>query len=159
MGRLSELAARARTRAIKLSNPAMARMLDRGLAPPTYALIETIGRRTGKRRRVPVANGLDGDTFWLIAGLGEDAQYVRNIRANPQVRVKARPSRLRDGLRMRWHTGTAHPLPADDPAARHRLLGRARPGYKLDGFLLRSLAKRGNGMLTIRIDLTQTDQH
>lgn len=125
-----------------------------GLGPPTYALLETIGRRSGRRRQLPVANGLQGDTFWLISGLGEQAQYVRNIKTNPRVRIKARPTRLREGLRMRWRTGTAHPIPDDDARARHRQLGRGRPGYRADGILLRTLAATGGGrMLTVRIDL------
>jgi deazaflavin-dependent oxidoreductase (nitroreductase family) len=135
----------------KLLNPLVAGLIARGLEPPTYAVLETVGRRTGRVRRVPVANGLDGDTFWLIAALGEWSAYVRNLRANPRVRVKARPARLRDGVRSRWRTGTAHPLPDDDARARHRALGRGRPGYRLDGVLLRALAD--GDMLTVRIDL------
>jgi deazaflavin-dependent oxidoreductase (nitroreductase family) len=134
-----------------LVNPLVVALIERGLAPPTYALVETVGRRTGRRRLVPVANGLDGDTFWLIAALGERASFVRNLRAHPRVRIKARPARLRDGLRSRWRTGTAHPLPDDDALARHRALGRARPGYRLDGILLRALAT--GEIRTIRIDL------
>ncbi|HLY47659.1 MAG TPA: nitroreductase/quinone reductase family protein [Solirubrobacteraceae bacterium] len=146
------------SRLLRLQNrvlnwPARA-LLARGLAPPTYALLETTGRRSGRRRQVPVANGLQGRTFWLIAGLGDEAQYVKNIRSEPRVRVRARPARLRDGVRMRWYSGTAHLLPEDDAAARHRQLGRGRPGYRLDGILLRNLTRLGTGrMLTIRIDL------
>ena len=77
-------------------------LLRYGLAPPTYALLETTGRRTGRARQMPVANGLQGETFWLIAGLGGRAQYVHNIKANPRVRIKARPARLREGWRMHW---------------------------------------------------------
>ena len=129
-------------------------LLDIGLGPPTYALLETVGRRSGRPRQVPVANGLEGDIFWLICGLGDRAQYMRNIGANPRVRVKARPARLRDGLRMRWRTGTAHPLPDDDARTRHRQLGRGRPGYRADGILLRMLAATAGGkMLTVRIEL------
>lgn len=129
-------------------------LLNRGLAPPTYALLETTGRTTGRPRQVPVANGLRGDTFWIIAGLGDQAQYVRNIKVNPRVRVKARPARLRDGVRMRWRAGTAHVLPDDDARRRHRQLGDGRPGYRLDGILLRGLSRLGPGhMLTIRVDL------
>jgi deazaflavin-dependent oxidoreductase (nitroreductase family) len=129
-------------------------LLSHGFAPPTYALLETTGRRTGRRRQVPVANGLQGDTFWLIAGLGETAQYVRNIQANPQVRIKARPARLRDGLRMSWRSGVAQLMPEDDAHKRHRRLSKGRLGYRLDGILLRGLSSLGSGrMLTIRIDL------
>jgi deazaflavin-dependent oxidoreductase (nitroreductase family) len=129
-------------------------LLDVGLGPPTYALLETVGRRTGRPRRVPVANGLQGDTFWLIAAMGERAQYVRNIKANPRVRIKARPARLRNGMRMRWLSGTAHPLPEDDARKRHHQLGAGRPGYRLDGLLLRALTALEHAeMLTVRIDL------
>jgi len=136
----------------RVINPLVCAAVERGLAPPTYALLETTGRRTARRRLVPVANGLDGDTFWLIAALGENANYVHNLRTDPRVRVKVRPARLRDGLRMRWRAGTAHPLPDDDARARHRRLGRGRPGYRLDGILLRALATDMR-MLTIRIEL------
>jgi deazaflavin-dependent oxidoreductase (nitroreductase family) len=129
-------------------------LLEHGVAPPTYALLETIGRRTGRPRHVPVANGLQGNTFWLIAGLGERAHYVRNIQANPQVRIKARPARIRDGVRMEWRSGVAQLLPDDDAHERHRQLGQGRPGYQLDGMSLRGLSSLGSGqMLTIRIDL------
>lgn len=133
----------------------MVRLLLRlGLAPPTYALLETTGRRSGRPRQLPVANGLEGDTFWLIAALGERAQYVRNIKRNPRVRIKARPARLRDGLRMSWRAGTAYLMPEDDAVARHERLGRGRPGYRLDGVLLRALAAlEGGRMLTVRIEL------
>src|SRR5215831_18276898 len=138
----------------RVINRAVRLLLSVGLAPPTYALLETTGRRSRLARQVPVANGLQGSTFWLIAGLGERAQYVRNIKANPHVRVKARPALLRDGLRMGWHSGTAHLMPEDDARARHRNLGAGRPGYRLDGILLRALAALDNGhMLTVRIDL------
>lgn len=152
MDRAASLHAYGRRLTNRFVNPFVVAAIDRGFAPPTYALVETVGRRTGRRRLVPVANGLDGDTFWLIAGLGENANYVRNIRANPRVRVRARPARLRDGLRLRWRSGTALPLPDDDARARHQSLGRGRPGYRLDGILLRGLAAGGD-MLTVRIDL------
>ena len=140
----------------KLVNPLMRLLLSIGLAPPTYALLETTGRRTGRPRRMPVANGLDGDTFWLISALGERAQYVRNINADPRVRIKARPARVRDGLLMRWREGIAYPLPEDDAHERHRRLGRGRPGYRLDGILLKRLNRMaGAEMLTIRIDLAR----
>jgi deazaflavin-dependent oxidoreductase (nitroreductase family) len=135
-------------------NRLVARTLRLGVGPPTYALLETTGRRSGLPRRLPVANGLQGDTFWLIAGLGEQAQYVRNIKADPRVRVKARPALLRDGWRMRWRSGTAHLMLEDDARARHRRLGHGRPGYRVDGILLRGLARLQAGqMLTVRIDL------
>jgi hypothetical protein len=55
---------------------------------------------------------------------------------------------------MRWRSGTAHLMPEDDARGRHRQLGAGRPGYRLDGILLRGLAALESGrMLTVRIDL------
>jgi deazaflavin-dependent oxidoreductase (nitroreductase family) len=146
------MSARERAFNNRVVNPVMIVLITHGLGPPTYAVVETTGRRTGRKRLVPVASGLDGDKFWLISGRGEKASYVHNIRANPRVRVIARPAKLRDGLRIRSRTGAAHLMPEDDAHARHRLLGRGRPLYRLDGIILRRLAYGGD-MLTIRIDL------
>ena len=71
-----------------LINPVVRFLVEKGIAPPSYAILETIGRRTGRARRTPVGNGLDGSTFWLVAEHGRRAAYVRNIVANPRVRVK-----------------------------------------------------------------------
>ena len=61
--------------------------LRAGLAPRPFALLETTGRRTGLARHTPVGNGLCGDTFWLVAAHGTQADYVRNLQAEPRVRA------------------------------------------------------------------------
>src|SRR3954470_22947499 len=58
------------------------------IPPPGDALLETTGRRTGRLRVTPVCDGLEGDTFWIVAQDGRSADFVRNIDANPRVRVK-----------------------------------------------------------------------
>jgi len=102
---------------------------------PLQTLLETTGRTSGLPRRTPVGGRRVGDSFWLVSEFGERSQYVRNIKADPRVRVR---------LRGRWHTGTAHLLPHDDTAARLRALPR-----------LNSAAVRviGVGQLTVRVDL------
>jgi deazaflavin-dependent oxidoreductase (nitroreductase family) len=112
--------------------------LRRGLAPKAFALLETTGRRTGQSRHTPVGNGLAGDTFWLIAAHGRQADYVRNLIAQPAVRVK---------VAGQWRTGTAVVVPDDDVAAR----SRAHP-YPWDAAIGRAMASEP---LTIRIDLDQ----
>ena len=59
--------------------------LRAGLAPRAFALLETTGRRTGLARHTPVGNGLSGDTFWLVAAHGTQADYVRNLQTEPRV--------------------------------------------------------------------------
>lgn len=41
----------------RVINPMVRVLLGVGLAPPTYALLETTGRRSGRPRQLPVANG------------------------------------------------------------------------------------------------------
>jgi deazaflavin-dependent oxidoreductase (nitroreductase family) len=127
-------------------NPPVKALLAAGVLPPSYALLETIGRTTGKPRRTPVGNGLVGDTFWIVAEHGLNAGYVRNIQRDPRVRVK-----VRDGaIRSRWRTGTAHLLPEDDTRRRQREISRGKPGRALNAFVVRTL---GTNLLTVRIDL------
>ncbi len=128
-----------------LFNPPIRVLLALGVAPPGYAVLETTGRVSGRRRRTPVGNGLVDDTFWLVAEHGHHAGYVRNLEADPSVRVKARR-----GLRYTWRSGTAHVLDADDPRARQRTLGRAHPTRVVTAWVVRAV---GTELLTIRIDL------
>src|SRR5712692_5846054 len=106
-----------------LLNPPIKLLFAMNVAPPGYALLETIGRKTGKARRTPVGDGWVGYQFWLVAEHGMKAGYVRNIAHNARVRLK-----LREGFRARWHTGTAHVLSDDDPRARQRWLTGKVPG-------------------------------
>jgi deazaflavin-dependent oxidoreductase (nitroreductase family) len=117
-------------------NPVVRWAVERGLAPPTYAILETTGRKTGQPRRTPVGNGLDGDTFWIVAEHGWRAGYVRNIQADPRVRVR---------VGGRWRTGSANPIPEDDPRERQRAIG-----LRLNAAVVRAM---GTGLLTVRVDL------
>src|SRR5438309_6866269 len=122
-------------------------MFATGLGRPGTALLETMGRTTGKPRRTPVGDGRVGSQLWIVAEHGMQAGYVRNIARNPRVRVK-----LREGWRWRWYTGTAHLLPDDDPRERQRWLARQRPRTKTNSAIVRLL---GTELLTVRIDLDQ----
>jgi deazaflavin-dependent oxidoreductase (nitroreductase family) len=107
------------------------------LAPRAFALLETIGRRTGEPRQTCVGNGLIGDTFWLVAAHGQQADWVRNISHDPQVRVL---------VNRRWRTGTAVTMLGDDPDQRSRTLP-----HRWDAALGRMIATTP---LTVRIDLS-----
>ena len=120
----------------KLVNPGLRAMLDRGIAPRSVALLETTGRKSGQPRRIPVGNGLRGDKFWIVTEHGRRAAYVKNIEADPRVRVK---------VGRRWYSGTAHVLPDDDPIARMRMLKRPANDS--------AVRIMGTEHLTIRIDL------
>jgi deazaflavin-dependent oxidoreductase (nitroreductase family) len=128
-----------------LFNPPIKLLFAIGLVPPGYALLETIGRKTGKPRRTPVGNGLVGGQFWIVAEHGQKAGYVRNIAISPRVRLK-----LRDGLRARWYTGTANLLSEDDPRERQRWLANQLPSSTSNAAAVRFF---GTQLLTVRIDL------
>ncbi|MEA2472335.1 MAG: hypothetical protein QOE06_250 [Thermoleophilaceae bacterium] len=120
----------------RVVNPIVRRMLERGIAPPSVALLETTGRRSKQPRRTPVGNGLRGHTFWIVTEHGRGAAYVKNIEADPRVRVK---------VGRRWYEGTAQLLPDDDPYERMRTLGRPA-----NDSMVRLV---GTEHLTIRVDL------
>ena len=121
---------------VKLVNPVVRGLLERGLFPSTHALLETTGRKSGQPRRVPVGNGLRGDQFWIVTEHGNSADYVKNIRKNPRVRVK---------VGRTWRAGTANVLADDDVRERFRTLRRP-----VNDALVRAV---GTEQLTIRIDL------
>jgi hypothetical protein len=73
------------------------------------------------------------------------AGYVLNMERNPRVRLK-----LRDGLRFRWHTGTAHLLSDDDPRERQRWLATQLRSSAGNARAVRLL---GTQLLSIRIEL------
>lgn len=120
-----------------------------GIAPPGYALLETIGRKTGKPRRTPVGDGRVGEQFWIVAEHGMKSGYVRNIASNPRVRVK-----VRVGLRARWRTGTASLLFDDDPRERQCWLARQVRSAGRNAAAVRFF---GTQLLTVRIDLDRQD--
>jgi deazaflavin-dependent oxidoreductase (nitroreductase family) len=100
---------------VRLVNPVVRRLAERGLAGGSVALLETTGRKSGQPRVTPVGNGLRGREFWIVTEHGWASAYVKNIQADPRVRVK---------VGRRWMAGTAAILPDDDPYERMRVLGR-----------------------------------
>jgi deazaflavin-dependent oxidoreductase (nitroreductase family) len=103
---------------------------------PFQTLLETTGRKSGQPRRTPLGGSRDGDEFWFVSEFGEKSQYVQNIKANPNVRVR---------LGGKWHNGTAHLVPADDPHERLRSLPQ------FNSFGVRTF---GTHLLSVRVDLT-----
>ncbi|MEV6590273.1 nitroreductase/quinone reductase family protein [Streptomyces acidicola] len=112
----------------RVLNPVMRRL-------PFQTALETTGRTSGLPRRTPVGGRRIGDSFWLVSEHGDRSQYIRNIRANPRVRVR---------IGGRWYGGTAHVLPDDDALARLRTLPRSNSAV---------VRLVGTDLLTVRVDL------
>lgn len=119
-------------------NPPM-RMLAFSGVLPHHAVIETTGRSTGQRRRTVVGVRRDPDSVvWLVAEHGRRAGYVRNLVADPNVRVH---------LRGRWLPGVAALVPDDDVDAR---LASFPANHA------KTLRKFATTPATVRIDLAPT---
>jgi deazaflavin-dependent oxidoreductase (nitroreductase family) len=111
-----------------------------GLGRRSTALIETIGRSSGLPRVTPVTNGLDGDVFWIVTEHGHKANYVRNIEANPRVRVNAGGG---------WRAGTAQVVD-EDPNMRLQKITELNPRARGNAKIVRST---GTELLVVRVDL------
>ena len=126
----------ARATTNRLVDPLVREAIDRGVLRSGWALLETTGRVSGQPRRTPVGDGLRGNVFWIVTEHGRHADYVKNIEADPRVRVKTRG---------RWRTGRASVLRDEDPYALMRMLRRP-----VNDALLLAV---GTEQLVIRVDL------
>jgi deazaflavin-dependent oxidoreductase (nitroreductase family) len=120
----------------KVFNPLVLAAARAGLPTPSVVILETTGRRSGQPRRVPVTRMLERETLWIVTEHGRKAAYVRNIEANPRVRVR---------VGRRWRTGTARVLRDDDWRSRQR-----RMPNRINSAMVRLM---GTEHLTIRVDL------
>jgi deazaflavin-dependent oxidoreductase (nitroreductase family) len=121
---------------VRVVNPLVRPLAKRGLVGGAVALLETTGRKSGQPRVTPVGNGLRGREFWVVTEHGWASAYVKNIQADPRVRVK---------VGRRWLSGSAQILPDDDPYERMRKLGR-----RANDSAVRLM---GTEHLVIRVDL------
>jgi deazaflavin-dependent oxidoreductase (nitroreductase family) len=105
-----------RERAVgRLLNPAVQVLSRIGLRTALATELETVGRKSGQVRRVPVSAQFDHDGAWIISQHGTRSGWGRNIVDNPNIR-------LRQG--STWHAGVAKFRPDDDVVARGRKFGR-----------------------------------
>jgi deazaflavin-dependent oxidoreductase (nitroreductase family) len=105
-----------RERAVgRLLNPAVKGLSKLGLRTVLATELETVGRKTGQLRSVPVSAQFDNEGAWIICQHGTRSGWGRNIVENPNVRV-------RQG--SKWRTGVAKFSPDDDVVARGRKFGR-----------------------------------
>jgi deazaflavin-dependent oxidoreductase (nitroreductase family) len=136
VGEQEDRAKRKRTRLLQryVLNPPVKLAVWTGLIPG-YALVETVGRRSGKRRRNVVGMRVEGDTGWVVAEQGRHAGYVANLMATPGVRVR---------LHGKWRRARAHVLVDDDAEA--RLAGFSKSHAA-------TVRRFGTDLTTIRFDL------
>ncbi|MBA0045842.1 nitroreductase family deazaflavin-dependent oxidoreductase [Mycobacteroides sp. LB1] len=89
--------------------------------PRGVGILTTIGRKSGSPRVTYIKAVRDGDRAYLVAITGQHTLWVKNIQANPAVRL-----RLTDGT----YIGEARQIAPADPvyeAARERFCGVVHP--------------------------------
>jgi len=95
---------------VRIANAVTKLALLVGIPRPPYTrenalIVETVGRRSGKRRRIPVGYLDDGGRIIVVVEDGSRAQWVRNALEND--------SRLRIHLRGAWRPARLRILDAD----------------------------------------------
>jgi deazaflavin-dependent oxidoreductase (nitroreductase family) len=97
--------------------------------------LQTTGRVTGRPRTIEIWFAVDGTRIYLLAGGRDRAHWVRNLRANPAVRVRL------GGRTLDGHAREIEGDPAE-PTARRLLAAKYqgwREGDRLSSWAARSL--------------------
>jgi deazaflavin-dependent oxidoreductase (nitroreductase family) len=115
-----------------------------GIDPP-FCYLTTTGRRTGRPHTIEIWFAASGSTLYLLAGGRDRADWVRNLRAHPSVRVRVG----RDG-RLRVATARVVEAGTDEDALGRRLI---LAKYQAPG--TRDLESWGRSSLLVALDLAQ----
>ncbi|HXJ35282.1 MAG TPA: nitroreductase family deazaflavin-dependent oxidoreductase [Candidatus Eisenbacteria bacterium] len=110
---------------VRIANAVTTLALLVGIPRPPYTrdnalVVETIGRRSGKRRRLPVGFLDDGGRIIVVVEDGQRAQWVRNALAND--------GRLRVHLRGVWRPARLRILDVD-PESYLRRMNRVHAAF------------------------------
>jgi deazaflavin-dependent oxidoreductase (nitroreductase family) len=105
-----------------------------------FCYLTTTGRRTGRPHTIEIWFGRDDDasTLYLLSGGGDQADWVRNGRATPEVTVRVGTTTYDARFRLVDD-------PEEDARARRLLLDK----YDVDG----ELADWGRRSLVVALDL------
>ena len=115
-------------------------------AEPDYLYLTTTGWKSGRPHEIEIWFAIRERTLYLLSGGGEGADWVKNIRKRPRVKVR---------ISSRTTTATARlirPSTTEDTAARELLDGKYmgwRAGKRLSSW--------ARGALPVAIDLPSAD--
>lgn len=95
------------------------------IAQQQYCYLTTKGRRTGNPHTIEIWFGLERSTLYLLAGNGNQSDWVRNLQAESEVQVRL------DGV---TYIADARIVssPDEDAMARQMLLHKYQSGYSSD---------------------------
>ncbi len=58
------------------------------LSKEEYCYLTTKGRKTGKPHEIEIWFGIVGNTLYLLSGGAGESDWVKNLRANPEVSIR-----------------------------------------------------------------------
>lgn len=99
-----------------VANPLMRGLTAVGVRVALMTDIETVGRKTGLARQVPVSAKFDATGAWIISQHGTRSGWGANIADDPAVRLR---------VENEWRSGTAVFVHDDDVVARARSFGNS----------------------------------
>jgi deazaflavin-dependent oxidoreductase (nitroreductase family) len=110
-------------------------------ADDDFCYLTTTGRVTGRPHTIEIWFALDGNSLYMLAGGGEGADWVKNLRRTPDVTVRLGDVNF---------TGRARVIAAgaEDALARRLVVEKYQPGYGGD------LSDWGDTSLVVAVDLT-----
>ena len=106
------------------------------LADKDFAYLTTTGRRTGKEHTIEIWFGLRDGRVYLLSGGGDRADWVRNLKKTPRVRLRIGSQSVNASARI-LRAGTK-----EDELARQLLDGKYqgwREGKRLSSWARNSL--------------------
>ncbi len=108
-----------------------------------YCYLTTTGRKSGNPHEIEIWFGIQDNSLYLLSGGGEDSDWVKNLRVNPNVTVR---------IAKQTFTGIARIVSdeKEELMARHMLAGKYQ-GWK-EGNKLSDWAKTA---LVVAIDLNK----
>ena len=92
------------------------------LANEDYCYLTTTGRVTGKPHEIEIWFGAEGDTIYLLSGGGDKSDWVKNMRVQPQVKVKIGKRKFKGQARF--------VLDAEEESRVRRLLAGKYQGWR-----------------------------
>ena len=114
-----------------------------GLKNEEFCYLTTTGRKSGNPHEIEIWFGIQGKSLYLLSGGGDDSDWVRNLRANPNVTLKIAKYNFRGSARIVNEK-------KEELMARHMLAGKYQ-GWKVG----RSLSDWTMTALVVAIDLSE----
>ena len=121
--------------------PDAATPLPAHLAGEDYCYVTTTGRVTGKPHEIEIWFGVEGNTIYLLSGGGDKSDWVKNMRVQPQVKVR---------IAKRQFTGQVRfDLDAEEESQVRRMLAAKYQGWRKG----RRLSEWARSALPVAIEL------